>query len=350
MRFKLEKPEDAKGYSLYFHRHNLSLDLYFNGQKIGGDTYKPNRYTTSWNHPLIVNIQDANWQDSENEVMIRFVASGFGGFFYQIVFGKTDELHALWENTYFQRIQINSWLQIIGFLVTALAICLWAFRRSDTTYLLLAGMAASWSVLTTHMVVYYNLVDYRYWLPLVHLAMHMFTLLFFNLLTKLNQHHSPLIQKLSIAWFAVAVAWNQFGLLEYWWVGSYTLHAIGVLFVVYMLVVTVRKALTTRDKLAMAISITVAVQISFFIHDVVLIIFGQESEWETGVHYIQFAFPLLLIVFAAILLNRFVSALSLAENLNKVLEAKVEESRQIIEHSYAERRQLELQQAAEKNA
>lgn len=347
LRFKLDKPEDAAGYSLYFHRHNLSLDLYFNGQKIGGDTYRPNRFTTSWNHPLIINIQDANWQVTSNEVMIRFVSSGFGGFFYQIVFGKTDELYPLWESTYFQRIKINGWLQVVGFLVTAFALCLWSFRRHDTTYLLLAGMAATWTVLTTHMVVYYNLIEYHYWLPLVHLAMHSFTLLFFNLLAKLNNHSSPIHQKLSLIWFAIAAAWNQFGILEFWWVGSYILHTVGVVFVICMLANTITKAVKTRDRFAIAISITVAIQISFFTHDMVLILFGQESEWETGVHYTQFAFPLLLLVFASILLNRFISALSLAENLNKVLEAKVEESRQIIEHSYAERRQLELQQAAE---
>ncbi len=78
-----------------------------------------------------------------------------------------------------------------------------------------------------------------------------------------------------------------------------------------------------------------------------MIVAGGSYAWETGIHYSQFAFPLLLLVFAVILLNRFLSALSLAENLNKILEAKVEESRKIIEQSYAERRQLELQQVAE---
>ena len=348
MRFILEKPQDAENYSLYFHRHNLYLDLYFNGQRIGGDTHRPDRHTTSWNHPLIVNIQNANWRESDNEVLIRFVASDFGGFFYQIVFGKTAELTPLLEETYYQRIQINSWLQVIGFLVTALATCLWAFRRNYSTYLLLAGMAATWSVLTTHMVVYYNLIEYRYWLPLVHLAMHTFTLLFFKLLYKLNNHRDSFSQKLILVWYGIAVTWNQFGSLEFWWVGSYILHAIGCSFVVYMLFMTAKKAFTTKDRLAMAISITVALQIYFFSHDIIISVFEVESQWETGVHYTQFAFPLLLIVFAAILLNRFVSALSLAENMNKVLEAKVEESRQIIEQSYAERRQLELQQAAEK--
>jgi signal transduction histidine kinase len=347
MRFNLEKPENLSGYSLYFHRHNLYADIYFNGERIGGDTTRPNRYIASWNHPLLVNIQNANWRKANNEVIIRFVPSYFGGNFFPILFGETEELTMLWENTYFKRIQLNRGLQLLGVLVTVLACSLWLARRNDTTYLLLGGMAAMWTVITTHMVVYYNLIEHRYWLPLVHLAIHIFTLLFFNLLLRLGNFNFPFAQKFLLAWFAVAVVWNQLSMLSIWWMGTYALHGVGNLFVVYLLVGIARKAIMTRDKLAIAISFTVLAQLGFFIHDLLMIVAGASSEWETGVHYTQFAFPLLLVVFAAILMNRFLSALSLAENLNTVLEAKVEASRQIIERSYAEKRQLELQQATE---
>jgi signal transduction histidine kinase len=136
-------------------------------------------------------------------------------------------------------------------------------------------------------------------------------------------------------------------MLSVWWMGTYVLHGVGNFFVVYLLIRMVQKAIVTRDKLAVAISFTVLTQLGFFLHDLLMIIARSSSEWQTAIHYTQFAFPLLLVVFAAILMNRFLSALSLAENLNAVLEAKVEVSRQLIEQSYAERRQLELQQAAE---
>lgn len=348
MRFELENPEDSDQYSLYFHRYNLSIDVFFNGERIGGDTYRPGRYTTSWNHPRLVNIQNASWNEQGNVVHIRFQASYFGGTFGQIVFGKTQTLTPLWEDTLFERIDINSWLQLLGILVTALASILWLTRRHDTTYLLLAGMAISWTMFTTHMVVYYNLIEYRYWLPLVHLSLNIFTLVYFKLLSKLNNFDNPRLHKLVLIWFACAVIWNQFGPYTYWWMTTYALHAVGNLFLVYLFCRVIHKALFTRDRLAIAISITLAVQLAFIAHDFALVMLTTSTEWETGVYFTQFAFPLLLIVFMGILLERFRSALFLAENLNRELEAKVEASRQVIEHSYAQRRQLELEQATEK--
>lgn len=348
MRFELDNPVDGDQYSLYFHRYNLSVDVFLNEERIGGDTYRPGRYTTSWNHPRLVNIQNASWNERANVVHIRFQTSYFGGTFGKIVFGKTQTLTPLWEDTLFKRIDINSWLQLLGILVTALATILWLTRRHDTTYLLLAGMAISWTVLTTHMVVYYNLIEYRYWLPLVHLSLIVFTFTYFKLLSKLNDFDNPWLRKLVLIWFVCALIWNQFGVYTYWWIGTYVLHGVGSLFLVFLFCRIIHKALFTRDRLAIAISITLAVQLAFIAHDFALVMLTTSTEWETGVYFTQFAFPLLMIVFMGILLERFRSALFLAENLNRELEAKVEVSRQVIEQSYAQRRQLELEQATEK--
>ncbi|MFK7864720.1 MAG: sensor histidine kinase [Pseudohongiellaceae bacterium] len=356
MRFTLNSAEIAgksfdsltENYSLYIHRHNLTAEFFFNGQRIGGDIPKPNRYISSWNHPLLIDIQNANWQEGDNEVTIRFIPSYFGGNFFPILFGKTNELSALFDSVYFQRIQINEALQLLGGLVTVLACFLWIVRRNDSTYLLLGGMAAMWTVLTTHMVVYYNVIEHRYWLPLVHIAFHLFTFLFFHLLLRLGNFQAPRAQRFLVGWLAVAAVWNQLSMLSIWWMGTYALHGVGILFVLYLLLHIGKKAIFTRDKLSIAISITVLTQLAFMLHDLLMVVAGGSNAWETGIHYTQFAFPLLIIVFTAILMNRFLSALSLAENLNVILEAKVEASREIIEQSYAQNRQLELQQVAEK--
>lgn len=348
MRFELAKPNNDKLHSLYFNRYNLALDVFMNGEKIGGDTYRENRYTTSWNYPRLVNIQNSNWRASNNTVHIRFQASYLGGAFGKIVFGETAPITELWESTLFKRVEVSGWLQLLGILVTVLSLILWIMRRHDKSYLLLAGMAGSWTVLATHMVVYYNIMDYRYWLPLVHLSLHIFSFLYYKLLTNLGEYENPLLDKLILVWLVLAVAWNRFGPYEYWWMGSYAFHALGSLAWVYMLSLIAHRAVTENDRLAWAISITVIVQLALFGHDFVMILFGEDEKWATAMHLSQFAFPFLLVVFAGILLNRFQSALSLAENLNRELEAKVEASRKVIEQAYAQRRQLELDQAAEK--
>lgn len=348
MRLPLAKPNSDELYSLFFNRYNLAIDVFMNGEKIGGDTYKEGRHTTSWNYPRLVNIQNSNWKPGSNTVHIRFQASYLGGAFGKIVFGETAQLTEIWEDTLFKRVEVSGWLQLLGILVSILSFILWIMRRNDISYLLLAGMAISWTVLATHMVVYYNVMDYQYWLPLVHLALHFFSFLYYKLLTNLGEYENPLLDKFILAWLILAVAWNQLGPFTYWWMGSYAFHALGSLAWVYMLGRIAHRAITENDRLASAISITVVVQLGLFSHDFFMILFGEDEKWETAMHLSQFAFPFLLVIFAGILLNRFHSALSLAESLNRELEAKVEASRKVIEQAYAQRRQLELDQAAEK--
>lgn len=148
-------------------------------------------------------------------------------------------------------------------------------------------------------------------------------------------------------WLLLAVGWHLLAPLQWWWLGAYAFHLTGNGFILYLLARIVGKAMKEKDPFAIAISVTLIVQMGFFGHDLTMVLFADAEDWESAMYYSQFAFPLLLAVFAATLLHRFVSALNLSENLNRDLEAKVEASRQVIEQSYAARRQLELEQATE---
>jgi len=348
MRFNLDAPATPSLHSLYFYRHNLSLEVFFNGENIGGDSYRPNRQTVSWNHPLLVDIQNSNWRAAGNEVHVRFQTSYFGGTFAPFLFGEKAVLQPLYEERLFRQVRINEWLQVTGIIVTLLALVLFGARREDFTYLYFAGMTASWTLLTTHMIVYYNPIDYQYWLPLVHLGINVWVIMFYFFLCSVSSIRSSAATLSMKVWFVLAVSWNLLGPLEFWWLGAYGMHAIGNLFLIYMMTRIVLQAIRLRDLLSIAISIAVLIQIGFFIHDLTMVLFTEGEEWEGAMYWSQFGFPILLAVFTANLLSRFTSALRLAESLNRDLEAKVERSRIIIEKSYAEKRELELVQAAEK--
>lgn len=348
MRFELNQPSNNELHSLYFYRYNLSLEVFFNGEKIGGDSYQKNRQTVAWNRPKLIDIQNSNWLPENNIVHVRFITSYYGGTFAPIIFGNHNDLEPLYQDRLFRQIRVNEWLQVTGIIVTLLAFTLWLARRKDMIYLFFAGMTASWTLLTTHMVIYHNPIDYQYWLSLIHLSIDIWVLLLFSFLTRLTNISSPRAEKAIRYWAAVAIVWNLLGSLEYWWVGVYAIHLIGNFFIAYILARIVTQALRHRDKLAIAISLTVLLQLGFFAHDLLMIFLTNSDNWQSANYYSHLAFPLMLAVFIASLLNRFTSALTLAESLNKDLEAKVEKSRQIIEKSYAEKRQLELTQAAEK--
>jgi len=348
MRFALDTPSSPLLHSLYFYRHNLSLEVFFNGENIGGDSYRLNRQTVSWNHPLLVDIQNSNWRETGNEIHVRFQTSYFGGTFAPFLFDEKASLQPLYEERLFRQVRINEWLQVTGIIVTLLALVLWAARREDLTYMYFAAMTASWTMLTTHMIVYYNLIDYQYWLPLVHLCINIWVIMLFHFLVAVSNIHSSKVSTAIKVWFVLAISWNILGPIEYWWLGAYAMHALGNLFLVYMITRIVCQAIRLQSLLSIAISAAVLVQLGFFAHDLTMILFTEGREWEGAIYYSQFGFPILLAVFTALLLNRFTSALHLAENLNRDLEAKIEYSRAIIEKSYAEKRELELIQAAEK--
>jgi|GEM_PF-544334 len=347
LRFELDEPDQTETYSLYFYRYNLAIDVFFNGVRIGGDTYRPNRQTVSWNHPRIVDIQSANWLEYNNVVHVRLTGSYFGGTFGPILFGPHDVLQPLYEERLFRQIKVNEWLQASGILVVILSLSLWVMRRHDPIYLLFAALTASWLVLQTHMVIYYNLIEYRYWLPLVHISVDLFILFMFLFLTRFVRLPSPRAEKILYAWTAVAICWHVLAPITLWWVGAYVVHMIGNLFMFFVLVRLGINAVRMRDRLSIIIAVTVLVQIALAFHDWMMIMTGDMEDWESAMYLSQFAFPLLLLVFTIGLLNRFVSALNSVEELNRDLEAKVEASRLTIEASYQKRRELELSKAAE---
>ena len=149
------------------------------------------------------------------------------------------------------------------------------------------------------------------------------------------------------AWTGCALGWHVFGPITYWWLGAYFIHAISNLFIAYLLIRIAHRAIVQHDRMSVLVALMMVGQLGLFMHDILLIITGTDDDWETAYYWSQFALPLAILVFAIGLLNRFTSALNLAEELNRDLEAKVEASRQVIAASFQEQRELEISKAAE---
>lgn len=347
LRFELDRPDSDILHSLYFYRYNLSIDVFFNGDRIGGDSYREGRQTVAWNHPRLVDIQSANWREGRNLVHVRFQGSYFGGTFSEILFGPQTSLLPLYEDRMFRQVRVNEWLQASGIVVTILVLALWTMRRRDPVYLIFTLITCAWLVLQTHMVVYHNLIEYRYWLPLVHIAIDCFLLFLCLFLTRFANVPSPRLEQALIAWTGIAIAWHCLAPMTIWWIGAYVVHALGNLFLLYLLFRIAVQAIRDRHGMSMIIAATVVVQLAFGAHDILLILRGSGEDWESAYYLTQFIFPLLLLVFTIGLLNRFVAALNLAEELNHDLERKVDASRRMIQASFQEQRALELSKATE---
>lgn len=347
-RFPLQQPAQGGRYSLYFWRYNLALNVFFNGSEIGGSSYRENRDTMSWNHPLLLEIQEPSWRPGNNEVLVRLYRSAWGGNFAPILYGDTAELQQLWSERMFRQVEINEVLLAFGIGLTIVSFFLWGVRRNDTVYLWFSGMCLCWSVVTLHMVIYHNPIPYDYWLPLVHVAIDGAIFCMYGFIGRLiDGAKRPRREKLLLAWTALASLSHFLVPPEYFFMVAYSFHLIGTVALGAIVYRVARQAWRYRQRQAVIITGALAIQITLFVHNIYLMFFAPSVRWEGSIFYAHFGIPLLFLIFVGSLLSRFTGALETAENLNRELEQKVELSRQVIEKSFAERRVLEIQQAAE---
>lgn len=347
-RFPLQQPAQSGRHSLYFWRYNLALNVFFNGSEIGGSSYRENRVTMSWNHPLLLEIQGPSWRPGDNEVLVRLYRSAWGGNFAPLLFGETAELQQLWSERMFRQVEINEVLLAFGIGLTFVSFFLWGVRRNDTVYLWFSGMCLSWSVVTLHMVIYHNPIPYDYWLPLVHVAIDGAIFCMYGFIGRLiDGAKRPRREQLLLAWTALASLSHFLVEPEYFFMVAYSFHLIGTIALGAIVYRVARQAWRYRQRQAVIITGALAIQITLFVHNIYLMFFAPSERWEGSIFYAHFGIPLLFLIFVGSLLSRFTGALETAENLNRELEQKVELSRQVIEKSFAERRVLEIQKAAE---
>lgn len=345
-RAHLDKPTSDQLQGLYFYRYNKSVDLYFNGDYLGGDSHKPGWNTSAWNHPLLMPVQRANWRDGSNELLIRLQTSRLGGVFAGMLTGDYATLHGLYEERYFRQVELNEWLLSFGVLVTTLSLLLWFLRRQESLYWQFALVSCCWMLITWHLVAYYQPLSDRWWLPVVHMgidgwifALSLFMVSWFGL-------ERPRQLRLQLGLCIVACCWHALMLLPYWWLSAYLLHSLGIVFVLLLQYLGIRRSLRQGGQLPV-LAIIVALQLVCYFHDLYELVLVQAPDWQGAYHWAPFAFPLMQGIFLVGLIQRFIGALSVAEGVNQLLEARVNAARDQLEAAYAEARQAEILKAAD---
>lgn len=347
-RFTLEEPPMPGRHGLYFWRFNMALGVYMNGIDIGGSSRREGRTTLSWNHPLLVDIQQPVWQSGSNEVLVRLTRSTWGGNFAPALFGNAAVLEDLYAQRMFRQVEINEILLAFGLGLSLTSFVLWTIRARDTVYLWFAGMCLSWCVVTAHMVTLHIPVPYEIWLATIHTGIDMTIFCMYGFIGRLVEGvKKPSRERLVLLW-ALLAAVTHFSIPEaFFWVSAYSLHLVGTAALALIVFRVAVIAIRERRLQAIIVSTAMLLQILLFSHNVYLMFFANSARWEGNIFYAHFGIPILFLIFIGTLLMRFTSALSMAETLNRELESKVESSRQLIERSFAERRTLEIRQAAE---
>lgn len=347
-RFTLNTPEDENiAYSLLLWRYNLSATVFFNGTEIAGNSERAGRLTTAWNRPLLANILMDQWRPGANEVLIRLHVTRWGGNLAPVVFGPRSILQQIHDARLFRQVDVNRILLSFAVILSAFTLALWLLRRKDSAYLWFSAAGLAWALGTLHMVIYHNPLSYDLWLPLVHSAIDACIFFLYGFIGRLTGTRKARRERLFLLWTVLACTSHFLIPPPLFWYSAYGIHLVG--FAVLAAIVVRVALIAWRQRQTEAIVVTLAVisQIALFSYSAFQMFFNNAERWDGALVYAHFGIPLLLLVFSAVLLRRFTNALAFAENLNQKLEHKVEVSRQIIERSFEERRQLERKQAAE---
>lgn len=347
LRFLIERPTQSPNISLLLWRYNLSATVYFNRVEIAGNAYRDNRLTTAWNRPLLANIDDDQWLPGTNEVLILLQVTEWGGLLAPPLLGSKAELQQIQEQRLFQQVEINRILLAFAFSMGLFTLGLWVIRRSDTVYLWFSGICFAWATGAAHTVILYNPLSYDIWLPVVHSAMDLTIFFLYGFIGRLARARRPARERLFFAWTLAACIAHALMPAQLFWYSAYLAHLVGVTVLLILIGRVSVIAWRRREPEAVILSVAILGQIVLFLVNAFQMFFEGGSGWDGTLVYAHFGIPVLLLIFAAVLLHRFTQALTIAESLNRELEQKIEVSRQIIAKSFEERRLLEMKQATE---
>lgn len=338
-------PSEGSAQALFFWRYNMALSVYFNDSEIASNGFRENRTTISWNHPLLA-ILPAEQPGSSNEVLIRLYGSSWGANLAPVILGPAAILQERFESRLFMQVEINRILLAFAFTVGTFTLFLWMMRRQDSIYLWFSGVCFSWAFAASHTVILYNPLPFETWVPLVHSAMDICTLCLYGFLGRLAKVRIAQRERLFIAWTLLAVLIHNLIPSPWFWYSAYLIHLVSVIVLALLMLRVAGMAIRSRQTEAVIVTVAVSAQVILFGLNAYQMFFGSDAGWDRTLNVGHFGIPLLLLVFAWVLLRRFSQALDTAETLNRDLEQKVAESRAIITQSFEERRKLELSEAA----
>lgn len=331
--------------ALLFWRYNLALTIYVNGTEIASNGFRENRTTIAWNHPLLAVIPN-DGDNTADEVLIRLYGSSWGANLAPVILGPASELQERFESRMFMQVEVNRILLAFAITIATFTFLLWLMRRQDSIYLWFSGACFSWAFAASHTVILYNVFSFETWIPLIHSAMDICTLCIYGFLGRLANERIASRERLFIAWTALAVLIHNLIPSQWFWYSAYLLHVVGIIVLAALMLRVGGMAIRSRQTESIIITTALSTQVILFGINAFQMFFGDGSGWDRTLNFGHFGIPVLLLVFAWVLLRRFTRALDTAETLNRDLEKKVAESREIIRQGFEERRKLELSEAA----
>lgn len=347
--FRLVQADQLQGVqALYIQVQVFDLDIFLNGEHIGGTTRDDGLQSMGWNHPFYLEIIPSLWRKKGNDLYLRLGSGEPNAILSPLVFGDRQILKGIYEDRVFHQVKMAEWSLMACLLMGAFTLCIWFWRRSDIKYLLFSLLCFSWSVVMTYLYVPYAPIEHGLWLRFGYFCVDfsaLMTLLFLNRLVGLNM---PRIERaLVVVTTLSGIAIALMPLHVHVQVTTLT-HGVHLLFMLWVMAHVLIHAIRHRSTPAIWTSVGMLLMSLMMASDIyrMFIAYGEAERLPEST-IMQYGFGVLLLIIFVYLIKTFVDALNQSEQLNAELERRVQQASVSLEQSYAENRALEMDATAQ---
>ncbi len=337
--------DSSRKLALYFPKFQFDLQVYFNGNHVGGTHAPLGKQATGWHQPLVIYLRESDWNAGNNEILLRLSSGIPTTLLHQFYLGDAETFRSTWEYHKLFSKQFALISIVVSIVASMISMFIWNYRRAEREYLVFAIFTAAWVLPLSTRYFSYAPFSNEYYFKLATICVDLSALLLFilaNLGLKLRL--SGLAKLLMIL-----TAFNScFILLS---PSSFILKAIPAIFLIKILALcftfifylkNIREFQNHRIWILSALGLVI-ITLSIDILNHTQGSFGK-SVYHTET-YTRYLIPVYVVIFLAFLINKFLKSLADSEYLNKHLEEKVAQNKQELEKSYIEKREYEIREA-----
>jgi signal transduction histidine kinase len=334
-------PRTSNASGLYIERYQNAVRVFLDSGQIGGFPGEFTRRMSYWNTPLLVSIPRGG-----DYLYLNVIGHQYGPILAPLKVGDLFVLNSSYEDRYFWQVTTSRWSTGICLALAFFTLWLWLLRRQDTLFLKYTGACLSWSIVSAYLSFSELPLDWSTMLVLLHLSVDFTILLLFSFINQATQLNARRIEGVWLIVCALAIPLYIAISPNYFFQAAYTIHFVGILFLLFALVASVINVVRFRKPSGIWVAVALFGIIGLALRDSWIFLF-LDTDVRLGYSNLsQFTGVFILLSLFGYLSHRFVSALNESETLNRELEARVNRKAEELEVIYDRSLSLEVAESA----
>ena len=342
LRFELPAQPDRL-YAVYVRKLSMNASFYVNGAHVGSGGRFEEPVARHWNRPQFFTISPDLLRQGSNlmHVRLRAYPNSRGGL-GEVKIGPEAELRPEYERRYFIQTILPQLCNIVVAALGLFALALWAKRRTEVTYVYFFVFSLLWSLRSTHMFVRDIPISAFYWDIWVQSSFGWCALLFTALGMRFSGLRWPLVEKAFIVYGALGPLFMYIGgpdrlhmVANNW---SFVIPPVAMFFAGFL----IRVALRERTFVSALLAAVWVLIIVAGVHDGLV---HRDKLAFDSFYFVSYVMIPVSLAMGWLLTQRFVRAITVAEQLNLELEERVAQKHADLEANFARLQEMERRTA-----